>query len=489
MSPTQPAKRARAPRARNPLPDRYVHLLVSALWSTGPLAALGDRERMLWLRLATGPETTTIPGVLVVGAEDIARSLGWSPEEVQAIASKIPAASLRADWRAGVVWLPHLIRWQAPRSPKNILGWRGAWRALPTTPIADEIHEEMRIVCEGRGEAFARAMSMIPPQPRPPVRQVPATIDIDGVTVTMSGIPEHGRAALLLELARGLGVPIMIEPVAAVAMLPAPPAPPAAIALPTMEDLIAPTRPRRTKLQLVLDERAVDLDRILRYQAARREEAFALAGKAPTPLDAVECRRLIATLIAAGRTVVECEQAIDRQYEKVGAETSPAARLSAAQWWTHSMWQARTFAELLRLDLGGAAAQGVGGLAAAVNKIAPSGATSIAPCSIADTRPLSQLLLDGHQAPEILVTAEGFAAVVAEQEHQLARRQPVDGEARLVKLWGPRIFRTAAWSAVQTAVEHFEAGERGPDLFTGVSAALMAGAAKGRAVAAVEGSG
>lgn len=468
-----------APPPRRSIPDALVHLSRATLWTTGPLAALGERARLLWLRLATGPEGTIIPGVVLARAEVIAASLGWSPEEVERVAATIPGTALRADWRAGVQWLAPLLRSQPPNSPKNVLGWRAPWAAIPPTPIADEIHEELRLHCGLRGAAFARALEALPPQPAAPALEAPATIDILGTRITASGIREGSQAELAVAFARAIGVEVEVVRPAAVE-LPAPAPGPAPLALPAMGGYVAPPAPRgrRTKQQTVLDERGPELDRILEYQDRRRREAFALAEKAPTPIDREECRKALAALLAAGRTPAEMMQVCDRIYEKVGGEPTAGRRAAEATWWTPAIWSPRRVAELLRLDLGGSAASGVGPLTKLINEAAPGGASPLSPLSVQDTRPISALLEMGQDAPTILATVGAFASVVLEQERQfgLRARDVAAGEERLLKLWGARMFRVAAWTAVQTAVERFEGGHRGTDLFCDVSLALAADA-------------
>lgn len=460
--------------------DVYRRLLTSSLWTTGPLAGLGDRARLLWLRLATGPESTAIPGLMFVRVADIARSLGWAEDEVARVSTTIPAAALRADWSAGVAWIPALLRWQPPGSSKNVLGWVKTWASLPATPIAEEIYEELRLCCAGRGASCARAFAeLAAPAPAAPPAAVPATIEIRGVSVTASGIPEGQQAAVVRELARSLGVEIQVlQPAVALA---AAPEPAKALPLPALAAYTPAPRQRRTKIQAVLEDRRADLDRVLAYQADRRAAAFELAGRPPTPIDEDDCRRQIAALLAAGKTVVECETVCDRLYERVGAERSPAAKMSAAAWWTATAWHPARFAEVLRLEVGAAAPAGVGALAKAINGAAPPGAPPISALSASETRHLSHLLELGKVDAEILATATVFATIVAEQERQLARRELAKGEARLVRLWGGRMFRLGAWSAVQTAVEQFDRGERGVELFVELTAAIQADGAAARA--------
>jgi hypothetical protein len=447
--------------------------MTSALWTTGPLAALGERPRMLWLRLATGPEATAIPGVVLVQLDRIAASLGWTMAEVQQVSSSIPSTTLRVDWSAGVAWIPALLRWSPPASSKNVLGWRATWSALPATPIADDIYAELRTVAAARSASCARAFeSLPPPRPAPRPEAPAATIEIRGVTVTASGIPEGRRAELVLEVGRLLGVEVTIAAPAAVDTAP----PAEALALPTLEPFTPQpaAKGRRTRAQAALEDRVADIDRVLRYQAERRAEAFALAGRTLVPLDEDECRKAIAGLLGAGRTVVELQTVCDRLYERVGAERTAATRSAAAGWWTAATWHPHKVGELLRLDVGAVAPTGVGALAKLINEGAPPGASTIPVLSATETRPLAHLLELGSSAEMILATATALAQIAAEQERQLERRELARGEGRIVRLWGGRMFRLSAWTAIQTAVTRFDGGDRSVELFVAVTAAMQA---------------
>jgi hypothetical protein len=470
----QPAP-ARQPRRD----DRFVHLNSTTIWTIGPLAGLGDQARLLWLRLATGPEVTPIPGLVLATSADIAASLGWRVEIVESVAASIPATALRADWRAGVVWLPPIIDWQKPHSPRNVIGWSTTWAALPETPLAADIHADLRIHCAKRDPAFALAFDTLPvPIYAPPV-EPPATIEIAGVSITASGISDDQREAVVVGLARILNVPIdLVRPAALVAA-----APPATLALPALASFVPVAAPtptpgrRQTKAGRIATEHGPKIDAILAYQDDRRHAAFVeLAERAPTPIDHEVCRKRIAERMAEGRTDVELRTAIDRMYEHVGAGATPADRSARAAWWTAERWQPRPFGEMLRLEVGGARPQGVSGLVRQINAVAAGiGAAAISVLSKEQTRHLEHLLSLGHDDVSVLSTITDFAAIVRAQEARLQRsgQQLAPGEARLVKLWGPGLFRLSAWTGVQTAVERFNAGDTGEAVFVAVSRALQ----------------
>ena len=464
------------PARTRPGADRIVHLNASTLWTTGPLAGLGDRACRLWLRLATGPEVTTVPGLTLATSAMIAGSIGWTAEEVERVAASIPASSLRADWRAGVVWLPAIIGYQPPHNYKNVLGWRAVFAALPETPIAEDIHADLRIHCAGRDPAFAVAFAEIPVPRCTPRAEAPATVEINGVHVVVAGLaPEQGEE-VVVTLARMLGVSIQVQHQAAIES----PAPAHALTLPVFGDYVPaevppPAGRRQTKAQRMATEQAQAIAGILAYQDERRDAAFIeLAQRAPIPIDRETCAKRIAERMVEGRTVAEMRTAIDRMYERVGDAPSIAERKSLAAWWTAERWQPRAFAETLALEVGAARPAGIGALVKQINAAAPPGAAQIAVLSKEQTRHVEHLVSVGHDDVMILATVIDFAAVVAAQESQLSGRRALqDGEVRLVKQWGPGLFRLPAWLGVQTAVERFKAAGPSLELFLQVSLALQ----------------
>lgn len=479
--------RAREDRTSSARPqrrdDRSVHLNTAALWTM--LAGLGDQARLLWLRIATGPEVTQIPGLVLISSADLASSLGWQLGVVERVAASIPASAMRADWRAGVVWLPPMVDWQKPHSPRNVIGWSSTWAALPETPLAADIHADLRIHCAARDPAFALAFETLRLPVYLPVVDAPASIEIAGVNITASGIADDQREAVVAGMARMLGVPIeILRPAGA-----APPiAQPAPLALPSLASFVpVATTPapqggkRQTKAGRIVAEHGAVIDAILAYQDERRTAAFVeLAERTPTPIDRDMCRKRIAERMSEGRTDVELRTAIDRMYEHVGAAHTPADRSARAAWWTAERWQPRPFGEMLRLEVGGARPQGVSALVRAINTAgAGIGAQTIAALSKEQTRHLEHLLSVGHDDVMVLATVTDFAAVIRAQEARLQRagQALAEGEVRLVKLWGPGMFRVSAWTGIQTAVERFTAGDTDTAMFVAVSRALQEAAA------------
>lgn len=458
----------RAPRPRRPLAETFRRMLVSSMWSPEMLDPLSERARALWLRLSLAVESTAIPGLVLMHADDLAvaltapRSAPWSADEVERVAASIPATMLRADWRAGLIWIPPVFRWHAPASPKNVAAWRRPWAEVPASPLAVEIHDELRLVCAGRGASFVRVFAeLAPPLAVAALAPMEATIQIagveGGVTVTASGIPENAGAAVLRELARRLGIPITIDAPAIVDVVEAPQ--PSQPALAGLADFAPAPTGRRTKAQAAAEDRAHDITRIIAYQRERRAEAFERAHRELAEIDEDACRKLIAERLAAGASVVDCTTAIDRQFEKVASAPSAASMQAEAGWWTATAWTPTKFRALLAMQMGAAPPDTARKLAKMINDAAPAGASPIRVLDEIGLRPLAQLLTLRPDVSAIVATTGTLAEIVTEQERSLRRRAQRPGEERLVRLWGAGMFRAAAWSGIQTATDRWHGAD------------------------------
>ncbi len=469
----------RAPRTTEAIYRRILTTIWRAVW----FVRLPERPRALWLRLATAPESTVIPGLVLVDVATVAASLGWSAEEVERISAALPTTACRADWRAGVVWLPPILGWNPPASPKNVSGWRVAWAAIPDSPVRDEIREDLRLHCAGRCGGFEQAFAAACPvfvRPSPvelPLARVELVAD-DGITVTAAGIIDP--VAAVRAIAGKLGVTIQIGPAPVpdvadvVEVLPRERQDPIpALRAFAPAPAVGPKpRTREGKRAAVLADRAAEVERVLDYHQRRRAEAFVHAGRAPTPLDAEAARAAIADLFAAGRTVVEIETAVDRLYEYVAGAPSRADAAARASWWTVAKLTTREVERLLKQSIGGGTPAGVGALVKQINDARPAGARSLSALSNVDTRPLATLLEAGGDPAEILDTMTQIAAVAQQQERDLKVRPLGDGEARIVRAWGPGLFNLSAWTAAQSVAERWAGGERGPALYLDLSRAL-----------------
>jgi hypothetical protein len=141
------------------------------LWGDATFRALSAAEpngQTLWLYLMTCPERTAIPGLFRAFEGGIANALGWSVEGFRKAWGEVSGEGLaRADWRAGLVWIPKAIKHEPPESPNHVAGWRTAWDEMPECALLDEALEVLFAAVSSMGEPYVKALGKGLPKPYP----------------------------------------------------------------------------------------------------------------------------------------------------------------------------------------------------------------------------------------------------------------------------------------------------------------------------------
>jgi hypothetical protein len=120
----------------------------------------------LFLYLLTCPERTPLPGLFRAYEAGLAQALGWSLDGFRRAWAEVSEAQMvKADWKAGLVWIPKAIVHERPESPNHIAGWKSAWDELPECDLKAEAFESMRPFIEALGETFAEAFVDACPKP------------------------------------------------------------------------------------------------------------------------------------------------------------------------------------------------------------------------------------------------------------------------------------------------------------------------------------
>jgi len=141
---------------------RY-RLVETRIWTDAKVRSLSKPQpcgQSLFFRLLTGPETIIIPGVLVVTRAGLAEKLGWDAKGFAKAFAELSAKGMaKADWEAGLVWLPNGVRHNSPANPNVVKGWAKEWPEVPECPLKGEILQALRNHIEGLGEGFAKAFA------------------------------------------------------------------------------------------------------------------------------------------------------------------------------------------------------------------------------------------------------------------------------------------------------------------------------------------
>lgn len=108
------------------------------------LTAMRPSGQALWMYLLTGPHGNVIPGLFVsMGIGTLADRLKWPTKDVQKHWTEIATQKMaKADWNAGVIWLPNGFRHNEPANPNVVTNWRNV--PLPQGALVIEALKSLR---------------------------------------------------------------------------------------------------------------------------------------------------------------------------------------------------------------------------------------------------------------------------------------------------------------------------------------------------------
>lgn len=143
-------------------------------WGDARFAALSQDAKLLWLYLLTGPEVTSLPGLIVAGRAHLSEVMGWDVPRFDTAFAELGAEDeegtpmAKADWAKRVVWLPRSHKYNRPTNSNVIAGWADHWRVVPECSIKVEAYHTLRMVAESLGghysETFGRVFGDTPPK-------------------------------------------------------------------------------------------------------------------------------------------------------------------------------------------------------------------------------------------------------------------------------------------------------------------------------------
>jgi len=100
--------------------------------------------------LFTNPKTTQVPGLYSAGEAELAESLGWSLVAFRKhFAEIVEMGMAAADWKARLVWVKNVKRYDAPANANVVRGWRGPIDELPMCPLLVEALTALGEFCAG----------------------------------------------------------------------------------------------------------------------------------------------------------------------------------------------------------------------------------------------------------------------------------------------------------------------------------------------------
>jgi hypothetical protein len=128
-----------------------------SIFATGPVAELPDDELLLFLRLAFGPHSIAIAGVVVGGRLALAETCRVSPERFDFLFGNLQSRGLAiADWRARLAFF-HVAHFDDPPANPNVVTmWARLLLALPPCDVRDSIRAAIEADLTRRDAKFAR---------------------------------------------------------------------------------------------------------------------------------------------------------------------------------------------------------------------------------------------------------------------------------------------------------------------------------------------
>lgn len=158
------SKKKRRGDARPTTPFRKVPI---RRWIDTRFAGLTSDAKVLWFYLTTGPDATSLPGLIVAGEAHLAECLGWVPGRLREAFQELSGAGLaEGDWTARVVLLEEgAIADATPESPNVVRSWRSHFEMVPDSPLKwlglQRIGARIARLGEGFREAFRKAFAEV----------------------------------------------------------------------------------------------------------------------------------------------------------------------------------------------------------------------------------------------------------------------------------------------------------------------------------------
>lgn len=135
----------------------HIRKVDNRTWIDSKFRSLSREAKLTWLYLLTGPETTSIPGVIVAGPAHMAEVLETTPERFGEWFGELYRVGLvQVDWTARLVWLPKATRYNRPSNPNTVASWRHFWDLVPECELKSVIWQHLKGFTESLGESFAK---------------------------------------------------------------------------------------------------------------------------------------------------------------------------------------------------------------------------------------------------------------------------------------------------------------------------------------------
>jgi hypothetical protein len=119
---------------------------------------LSDAERVMWLYLTTGPQSTSV-GIYRLSIAVAVEELGnlTETEFLERLEAVCDVFAWRYDPRTRVLWLPEWLRENPPQSPNVCVAWRKLLVTVPDCELKAEAIDAIQGFLCSFGESFRKA--------------------------------------------------------------------------------------------------------------------------------------------------------------------------------------------------------------------------------------------------------------------------------------------------------------------------------------------
>ncbi len=122
------------------------------------LSPLPPSGQSLWIVFLLGPQTTSIPGLFEASDVALAHRLRWPLKAFREAFREVSLKGMaKADWAAGLVWLPNAPRYNKPESPNVIRSWASIFDEIPECDLKHQAYQVLKGLAEGWGKGYAEA--------------------------------------------------------------------------------------------------------------------------------------------------------------------------------------------------------------------------------------------------------------------------------------------------------------------------------------------
>lgn len=182
------------------------------VWNDEAFRSFSEPAKLLWFRLLTGPELSNIPGLFQANDAQLARALGWTLEAFgDAMRYALTHGMAKANWEAGLVWIPNAIRHNEPQSVNVVKSWKKTFDELPECDLKNEALLELKAYTDAMPKAFRLAFRHAfadAIRKASPIQEQEQEQDLFSTSVENTGGAETESKSLPRNLKQALEIPL-----------------------------------------------------------------------------------------------------------------------------------------------------------------------------------------------------------------------------------------------------------------------------------------